>query len=322
MSWDDDDDLTSVLVPITITSAMIQSITANGVALPEDPTAPYAAGTTYAAGARAHSPVTHRVYESLQANNTAHDPADPVNQFNASGTPTWWVDIGPTNRWAFVDTLISTPTSGASPLVITLRPGAHNGFALYGLDADTISVVDRAAPGGTVIYTTGGDVPLEGSMPADYYEYFFDAFKPKTEFTATGIEPYGASEIVITLKKATGSPKIGMLAIGDVKPLGVPERGVRVSPRTYSYISEDAYGNTTIKRRASAKGITIPVRVELENADDVLQTVENLLDVPVAVIGSNAEFHNKIGTFGLISGDMDYSTFPHRILNLTVKGFA
>lgn len=322
MSWDDDDDLTSILVPITITAAMVQSITANGVALPEDPSSPWSNATTYAVGAQVHSATTHRVYESLVANNLNKDPTLPANQFTAAGTPTSWVDIGPTNRWAYLDGLISTPTSGASPLVFTIRPGAFNGFAMFGLDADTISVEVRAAPGGTIIYTTGGDVPLEGSMPADYYEYFFEPFKPKTDFTATDIEPYGSAEIVITLKKTTGSAKLGMLSIGDVKPLGVPERGVRVSPRTYSYIAEDKYGNTFIARRPSALGVSIPVRVEYENADDVLQTVQDLLDVPVAVIGSRAAFHQKMSTFGLISGDMDYSTFPHRMLNLTVKGFA
>jgi hypothetical protein len=323
MAWDDDDDLTSVLVPVTITAAMVQSITTNGVALPEDTTSAWSSGATYAIGDRRHSATTHRVYESLKDGNLNHDPTDITNQFNASGTPTWWVDIGPTNRWAYTDSLISTQTTGASPLVITLRPGAFNGFAMYGLDGDTISVVVRDAPAGNVTYTTGGDVPLEGSMPADYYDYFFAPFKPLTEFLSTGIDPYGASEIVITLKKASGQPKIGMLAIGDAKPIGVPERGVRVSPRSYSYFEEDKFsGGMKITKRPSAMGVTIPVRVEYENADDVLQTVQSLLDVPVAVIGSNAEFHNKLSTFGLISGDMDYSSFPDRILNLTVKGFA
>lgn len=323
MAWDEDDDFTSILMPLEITDAAIIALTAGGVALGEDVAAnpAWVAGTTYTEGQTVHSPVTHRVYESLKGGNVGKDPTKPANQFNATGTPTWWVDIGPTNRRAMFDGLISTPTAGASPLTVTLRAGAFNGFALFGLDGDTISIEARSAPGGTVIYTTGGDIPLEGSMPADYYDYFFAPFKPLTQFTATGIEPYSSAEITITVKKGTGDAKIGMVALGDVKPLGVPQRGVRVAPRTYSYIADDAYGNTTIKRRPSATGLSIPVTVKYEDADDVVQTIQNILDVPVAVIGSIAQYHVKLSTFGLVSGDMDYSTYPERTLNLSVKGF-
>jgi hypothetical protein len=317
----DSEDITSILVPVEITPAMVTSLTANGVSVPEDASAAWSSATTYAAGARVHNATTHRIYESLVGSNTNHDPTDITNQFNASGVPTWWVDIGPTNRTAAFDTLISTPTSGASPLVFTIRPGAHNGVALYGLDGDTISIVDKSAPGGAVTYTTGGDVPLEGSAPADYYEYFFEAFKPKTDFLVTGIDPYGASELVITIKKTTGSAKAGMIVVGDLKPIGAPERGSRAMPRTLAYIADDPYGNTVIKRRPSAKNLSLPLKVALEDVDDVLHTIENILDVPVAVIGSTAQYHTKLSTFGLVSGEMDYSTYPDRTLNMTVKGF-
>lgn len=315
------DDFTSILMPLEITDAAINTLTANGVALGEDTNPAWASGTTYTEGQVVHSPVTHRVYESLKSANTGKDPTKASNQFSAAGVPTWWVDIGPTNRRAMFDGLISTPTSGASPLVLKLRPGAFNGIALFGLDGDTIAVEARATPGGEVLYTTGGDVPLEGSAPADYYEYFFEPFKPQTQFTAVGIQPYSSAELTITVKKGTGDAKIGMVAVGDLKPIGVPERGTRVSPRTKSYISEDGYGNTVIRRRPSATDLAIPVKVALEDADDIVQTIQNVLDVPVAVIGSIAQFHLKMSTFGLVSGEMDYSTYPDRTLNLTVKGF-
>lgn len=321
MAFDDDTDTASVLVPIAITATMITSVTANGVTLPEDPNPVWASGTTYAVGQRVYDATTHRVYESLKDSNTGHNPTDPTNQFTSAGVPTWWVDIGPTNGWAAFDPLISTQISGASPLVITLRPGAHNGLALFGLDGDTISVVDKAAPGGEVIYTTGGDVPLEGSMPADYYEYFFDPFKPQTQYIATGIQPYGAAELTITIKKGTGNAKLGLVSVGDVRPLGTPERNSSFEPRTYSSIVEDAYGQTRIRSRPNAVNLSMTINVEMSEADNVAQTLQDLLGIPVAVIGSTAQFHTKLSTFGLISGRLDYNTFPDRKLSLTVKGF-
>lgn len=321
MSWDDDADYTSILVPVTLDDSRITSITENGVAMPEDDNPAWAIGVTYEEGDRVHVVSTHKVYESLKAGNTGKDPTKPASQFNVSGTPTWWAEAGPTNKRAMFDGMISTQTAGNSPLVITLRPGAFNGMALFGLDADTISVVAKSAPGGDVIYTTGGDIPLEGSMPADYYEYFFDQFKPQTQFITTGIQPYGASELVITLKKGTGKAKVGMIAVGDVKPIGIPERNSSVSPKSYAYFKENGYGEVTIRRGMSATNLSLSLRVELEDADDVIQTLQNLLDVPVAVIGSIAQYHTKMSTFGVMSGDMSYGTYPDRTLNLTVRGF-
>lgn len=317
----DADDYTSILVPIAIDASDIFAMTANGVAVPEDSANAWSSVTTYGVGDMVHSPTTHRVYESLKAGNTNKDPTKITNQFTSAGLPNWWLDAGPTNKFAMFDGMIATATAGASPLAVTLRPGAYNGVALFGLDGDTISIESKSAPGGTTTYTTGGDIPLEGSMPADYYEYFFAPFKPLTQFTVTNIEPYSAAELTITIKKGTGDAQIGMVAIGDVKPIGAPERDTTVAPSTYSYVAFDGYGRVTIKRRPSFTTVNIPVKMEMEDADDVLQTVQSLLDVPVAVIGSNAQYHSKMSTFGLISGSLSYAEFPYRVLNLTVKGF-
>lgn len=313
------DDYASVIVPVQITAAMVVSITSNGVALPEDSTAPWSAGTTYAIGQRAHSVATHRVYESLKDGNTNHNPTDPTNQTTATGIGTWWIDIGPTNKWAMFDGLISSQTVANSPMVIKLRPGAFDSFAIFKLQAASIHTTVDDAPGGNRIYDY--DSNLEGSAPGDYYEYWFEGFAPRREYITTGVEPYGLSELTLTISAGTGQVKLGMLALGMEKVLGAPERNARVAPKGYDYIAEDAYGNTVIKRRASAMGVSIPIKVALEDADEVLQTVQDLLGTPVAVIGSRDVFHAKMSTFGLISGDMDYGTWPDRTLNLTVKGF-
>lgn len=319
--FDDDLDLASVLVPVAIDGTSLISVTANGVALPEDTNPPYVGTDTYAKGQRVSSATTHRVYESLKDANTNHDPTNIINRVNAAGEGTWWQDIGPTNKWAMFDGLISSQTQGTSPLTVTLRPGASNGLALFGLEGDTLSIEWRDGPGGNVIYSTGGDVTLEGSMPADYYEYFFSPFKPLTQFIATNIQPYSNSQVVITVKKATGLAKIGLLSIGDVRPLGVPQRDTVVSPKTYSYFGEDAFGNVKIVRRPKSRPMTMSIAVEFEDADSVVQTIEDVIDIPVAFIGSTAQFHEKLSTFGLISGSMNYNTFPHRILNVSVKGY-
>lgn len=311
-------DAVSVLAPTVMTAARVESIRAGGATLPEDSSPVWNPATTYTLGARVHVPDAKRVYESAQGANVGKDPTLPINQFNAAGAATWWVDLGPTNRAAMFDSVISTPTAGASPLEITLRPGAFNGIAMFGLDADhlDISVVDPDS--GDTVYSYGA--PLEGTAPTDYYEYFFEPFKPQTQFIATGIEPYASAQLRITLTKATGLARVGMLAFGDLKPLGVPLRGASVEPVDYSYVGTDAFGNTKVTRRNSATGLSVQSRMDIDDANTILQTVKDLLGVPVVVIGSRAEGYEAMTVFGLLSGRLQYDTYAQPTLNLTVRG--
>lgn len=313
------DDICSVLAPIQITAAMIASVTANGVALPEDPN-PLWSAANFAVGARVYKSTTHRVYEAAQA-MTAADPKDPeldANRFNAAGEVTYWIDAGPTNKYAMFDAVVSTQTAGATPLVITLTPGYFNGFALFKLDADDIEVTVKDAPGGTVIYHYAA--PLEGSAPADYYEYFFDRFKPQTQFIATGIDPYNDAEITLTLTKGSGNAKIGMFATGDMRPIGAPLRGASVEPVDYSYTSIDAFGNLTTKKRSNATGLNISCKMNIEDANTVLETVKDLLGIPVVVVGSTAAMYEALTVFGLVSARQQYDDFGEPVINITVKG--
>lgn len=311
-------DAVSVLAPITMTPARIESIRAGGVSLPEDSSPVWNPAITYALGARVHVPDAKRVYESAQGGNVGKDPTLPSNQFSAAGVTTWWIDLGPTNRSAMFDSIISTPTVGVSPFEITLRPGAFNGIAMFSLDADRLDIEVTDADTGGVVYSYSA--PLEGSAPTDYYEYFFEPFKPQTQFIATGIEPYASARVRITLTKGSGVARVGMLAIGDLKPLGVPLRGASVEPVDYSYVATDSFGNTTVKRRSSATGMSVQARMDIDDADTVLDAVKDLLGVPVVVIGSRAAGYRSMTVFGLLSGRLQYDNYAQPTLNISVKG--
>lgn len=321
MPWDDDLDAASIMVRVDLvaTAGAISSITANGVSLAEDTTAAWVAGTTYATGARVHSATTRRVYESLKDSNTGKDPTLIANQVNAQGVGTWWFDVGPTNRVAMFDGLVNTQTVADSPLVITLKPGAFNGFALLGIDADTLAVTVKDATGGTTVWTAP-PAALEGSAPPDYYEYFFDRFKPLTRYVATNIPAYGTAEMTITLTKATGSVRLGMLAVGDLRPIGIPQRDASVEPMDYSYVKTDAFGNTTVKKRNFATGMAISCKMDREDANAVLDTVQQVLGTPAVVIGSAAALYEWMTVFGLISARLSPADFPYVTINVNVRG--
>ena len=97
-----------VLAPLAVTAGMLTSST-----LAETEYPAWSSGSTYAlADRRIYG---HRVYESLQASNLNHQP---------DTSPTWWADVGPTNRWAMFDGAVNTASADTVDIVVTLTPGA------------------------------------------------------------------------------------------------------------------------------------------------------------------------------------------------------
>lgn len=307
-------DLCSILAPISITSEMITSTNIT----PEDSNPAWVAGTTYGVGDRVYVATSHRVYESAKASNTGKDPTADANQFNAVGEVTWWIEVGPTNLYAMFDGLVSTKTSNTAEITVTIRPGYFNSFALFGIEADDISYTIKDSPGGNVIKTYSG--PLEGSAPADYYEYFFYPFRPLKQFIVTDLDPYRNMEITISLTSPESVVKLGMLAIGDAKPIGAPLRGASVEPVDYSYVSTDSFGNTVVKKRSSATGLNINAKMRIEDAGFVLDVVKEFLGTPVVVIGSKTTMYEALTVFGLVSARQNYEDFGEPVINIKVKG--
>ncbi|KAK1548209.1 hypothetical protein Q3G72_029596 [Acer saccharum] len=255
---------------------------------------------TYALGNRVSSSATHRVYESLQANNTNHDPTIAANRTTAAGVGTYWLDVGPTNRTAMFDGLISTQTSAVGPLVLTLRPGAFNGFALFGVDADSYSVTVKDAPGGNVIYSEP-TTPLEGSMPSDYYDYFFAPFQPLRQLVRTSIDPYSNAELTLTFNRTTGNVGIGMLAVGLFTGLGIPQRDAEIDFTDYTLFKTDAYGNSTVVKRPNATNLSVTAIADIARANSIKNTINTILGTPVVVSASGVSGYEWLTVFGLMS---------------------
>jgi hypothetical protein len=319
-------DAASILVPIDIIGGntlnlhpILESVKANGVELVEDTRPLWNVGSTYSTGQQVYMANTHRVYESVKDANTGKLPSDITNQFNAAGVETWWRDIGPTNRYAMFDGLISSATEMASPAVITLNPGQFNGFALIGIDADTFSAQVTDGPGGNIVYNEP-ETSLEGSQPTDYYEYFFGRFKPLTRLVRANIDPYANAQLKITLTKANGLVKLGMLAVGDMQPSGIPQRDATVEPQDFSVVKQDGFGRVQVKKRANATGMSITTKMDKEDAGAVLESIKDVLGVPVVVIGSEAAQYEWMTVFGLVSARMTPDDFPFVTLSMTVRG--
>lgn len=300
----------SVLVPIEIVDSILVSSSAA-----ETDYAPWNGATTYATDQYCISTVTHRIYKSMKDGNVGKDPTDIANR---TGTTVWWQDVGPTNKWAMFDGEVSTQTVVASPLTVVLRPGFFNAFYMGAIDAEQIDCVVTDAPGGNVIWSFSG--ALEGSAPADYYEYWFTAFKPMTDFLANGIDQYNDAELSVTLSKASGTVKVGVLSVGDLRPLGNTQYGAKAKPKTYSYIKVDEFGKTKIVRRKAAKDLSLTAWIKTEEANSVVDTLTEVLDVPCVWIGHSLPEYAGLRAFGLGRGEVSYDKPKDCLLTIDVEG--
>lgn len=303
-----------VLVPVSVTPAMLSSSSLSEPAAGETV---YSDVTTYAQGVRVISTATHRIYESVQASNIGHDPTLEASR-------AWWLDAGPTARWAAFDGNTSTASTSTTSLSYVLRPGFCNALFFYGLIGAAIDVSIKDAPGGTVIYHYTAEL---AEPPSGWYEYFFGTVKALSKIALQDLPLRPDPEITITITAATGvTVGVGMIAMGDLRSLlydaewGGTEHGASVDPITYSYIKTDEYGTTTIVRRHAATNMALRIVMPKSAADYALRTVQEVLDVPAAWIGSGVPGTAGLNTFGLASGSLSYDSFGHAVLNLKVQG--
>ncbi len=114
----------NIIRPTIITDALFQSSN-----IPETDYAEYNPATTYGDGDNIIVIAEHKCYESA---NTGHTP---------SSSPTWWLDIGATNRWKIFDAKVQAQTSQATNLNWVLNPGLIDSIAMLNLDATETQII-------------------------------------------------------------------------------------------------------------------------------------------------------------------------------------
>ncbi len=299
----------NIINPITITDSMIGA----GTTLAEDPTTVWASYTAVVGDLR-HVVATHRVYKCAVAGSSTISP---------ELDPTRWVDVRPTNKWAPFDIYTSTAAATVTTMTYVLTPGYFNAIALYGLTGAQYDLTVKDETGGTVIYTRSGYLYAD---PVGWYEYLFGNTKTTNKLVFTDIPPRPSAEITLTITaSASAAVGLGMFVIGDYVSLagygdwGGTQYGAKAEPVTYSYIKVDDV-STTIVRRHAATNLNITIMMPREEADDVLRSVQDVLDKPVAWIATNTTGYSGLTTFGLGSGSMSYDSFGIATLSLNVKG--
>lgn len=274
--------------------------------LPENDWAVWESGTTYWQGARVIK--GHRIWESVQANNQNRDPETTV-----AG---WWIDVGPTNRWAMFDSTVGSRSRAEASITFTLAPGRADSLILLDLDAATVTVTQRA--GGNLIAEREINT-IDNSAIADWFDYFFDPLYQADFVAITDLPVFGESTIDITIAKFSGEVSCGVCVVGLKADLGQTLVSPSVGINDYSRKVTDDFGNTNLVRRDYAKRQSARMVVPNDQVDRVFRTLAAARATPAVWVGGDA--YSALILYGWFRDfEVDIAYTHDSYCSLTIEG--
>jgi hypothetical protein len=277
----------------------------------------YDPAATYAVGARVQDAALHRVLESVQAGNTGHALTDA----------SWWLDVGPTNRWAMFDQAVGTRTTGAGTIDVTLAPGSVNALAISDTDAEQVRV--RVSVGGTVIYDRFATTNVSGGVIADWYAYFTAPLGKLTTLLFLDLPLYPNAQIEVAIYGAdpNGPVSAGTLMVGTLIDLGSTETAPTVGITDYSKKTTDDFGVTTIVQRSWAKKAQLKALVATDAVDGIQRSLASVRALPCLWIGEGGYdclaiygFFNDFSIELTVGMDSDTRSGGTSYVTLTIEG--
>lgn len=285
-----------VVKPVEFTDGMI---TSNSL-VDLNPT--WSSATTYTAGAL----VTYnkRTYESLQASNTNHDPAS---------SPTWWIDTGPSNKWAIFDNQVSTVSTATTSFTLVFKPGQVDTIAVLNVFASEVSLIVKDEPGGAIIYDSSQS--LDGSVVFDWYQYFFfDASSLRTQAIFRGIPLVANCEATLTVSiDGVSEVYAGQIVAGMTSDLGHTQYGLSAGILDFSKKETDEYGNTSFVVRSYSKRMNPTIYISNDELNRVQRVLYSLRAVPALWIASDEPLLEEttvvFGFYRDFSTEITYPTY-------------
>jgi hypothetical protein len=212
----------------------------------------------------------------------------------------------------------SSATTIATSLTVVVKPGFINSLAMLSLVGDQVDVTYKSTSGGTTVYTA--TVMLENSYPPDYYEYFFSPFQQQPDLIIDDIPPYYNCEITVVLSATSGNVECGLFSVGDLRPLGTIIYNAKATPKSYSYIGIDDFGNNEIRRRKSARDVSLETKIEIGYANTAIDILTANMDQAVVWVGTSIDDYAGLRVLGIGNGQVVYDHPGYCTINIDVKG--
>ena len=296
-----------VIPPITVTAAMLTSST---IAEPDTSIgeASWVSATNYTTGALVIRTTTHKVYERLAPGG--------VDAGLPEVSPTKWLEIGPTNKWAMFDSNRTTGSSASGTCVVVITPSASvntriNSIALVGCSA--LSVTIDVSSGGSSVYTY--TAPLLTRNTSGWYKYFFGTFNYRASVVNFNIPPTIDNIITITFTMPATNGSIGNIIIGNYISLGDIQVSPTLEALNFSKIERDEFGNSLLVQRRTVPRTSQRTFTTKANVNKLLAARESLNAVPAvwAGIDDNIDLYFEplliLGVYKEFSISMDYPDY-------------
>jgi len=304
-----------VLIPVNVTDSLLTSST---VSEPDTGESVWSAANSYSVGDEVILAAKHRVYTNLIG---GVDSASP--HLALGGSSPRWRDTRATNKWSCLDYKRANQTVGTSPITMVFRPGVFDSIKIYGVDALSISISIKDAPGGAVVYTYSSDLQ---EPPIDHWDYYFGQIRTVPTKLVSGLTIYADPEVTVTLTNGTSAVKLGAIVFGDLRNLlpddiefGGVEVGASAKPINNSYVKKDDAGNNVIVDGAAGTGIDFRITCPVDVAPSILTTLKDVLTKPVAWIGSDTQSKAGVDAFGIGQGSIYYHA-NHAAITISVPG--
>ena len=313
----------NILLPITITPAMIGAATNIPAIDPAVGEVAWVSGTNYAVGdRRVDAGYTH---ECVQAVTSA--PQNTYAPSDARSAKHWLKDeTAPTNRMAPFDDYVFTRARRQGNIKYVLTPPFFNGLAIYGAEADTTDITLRDQAGGTVLVSKSQEM---WEQAYGEWEYLFGNLQKTTKYTSADLpmRPAAELEIVLSRNAPTVDAELGYLSVGQWQTLFAPlsnlsgtEYGAEVTPKSYSYFKRNDDGTYTRRKGRVAKVINASVLIDSRDAPRVADLLDKILDIPVAIEASSLPKYGHISTVGFVTGTVTSVSWGIARVNIKVDG--
>ena len=281
----------------------------------EDPRPEWSAGETYSIGDEAWKASTHRVYRSAVDNNT-DDPEVGVRK-----DPKTWIDIAPTNEWAFRDEVNTTQTVRADSLTITHQLVSEtflSAIDLFNVSAADVQITLTSDQAGGQFFDETFSLQNFDNIN-DLFDYRYAAFRPSLRSLAvTGFQEYTDTVATITLTDPGSDAAIGNIVIGESLEIGATLTDFTTPIMDYSRRTVDEFGNVFLKDFGSSKQFRGQVAIPIGDVNYVYETLSDLAGTPVSFVG-DSRYTGSI-VYGTVSIIPAYSVTDVSIATVKVEG--
>jgi hypothetical protein len=293
-----------VVKPIPFKPAMLVSTTAL------EPTPLWVSGGSYSKNAEVTWPDPNgnvRKWKSLINHNT-----------DTPGTTEKWLNIGPCNKCAMFDNMVSTQTVAASPLAVVLEPGGViSNLALLNTIGNEVKV--EMLVGGEVVYENTQS--LQVAEIASWWDYYFVEDEQVSQITISDLPLFYAPQIRITITGA-GSVAIGHTVFGPRFEIGSLSLGATSGIIDYSKKITDEFGTTEFVERAFADELSGQVLVENSQLNSLKRKLRELRATPTLWVGTDNEtYRETLVVFGWYRSHRIAINYPaHSLIDFDIEG--